>query len=95
MRSRLLVIAPLTACAHLGWLTGRWLLLPLVVVGLILGYAYSVAPLRLKSRGPWNFACVWAVASAVPSGALMSSTALSSTESISTVIVCPAAVCRR
>ena len=51
----------LVVAAHLGWLTDRWLLVPLVAAGLLLGYAYSVAPLRLKSRGPWNFACVWAV----------------------------------
>jgi 1,4-dihydroxy-2-naphthoate octaprenyltransferase len=51
----------LAVAVHLGWQLHRWLLVPLVATGLVLGYAYSVPPVRLKSRGGWNFACVWAV----------------------------------
>jgi len=51
----------LATAIHLGWQLHRWILVPLVGLGLLLGYAYSVPPLRLKSRGVLNFASVWAV----------------------------------
>jgi 1,4-dihydroxy-2-naphthoate octaprenyltransferase len=35
--------------------------LPLVAIGLVLGAAYSVPPLRLKGRGPWQIACLWTI----------------------------------
>src|SRR3954469_24817190 len=38
----------LALSAHLSWLTGRWQLCVLVAVGLALGAAYSVPPVRLK-----------------------------------------------
>ena len=37
----------------------RWLLVPGVVIGLFLAYAYSVEPLRLKSRGVWQLVFYW------------------------------------
>src|SRR5204863_893947 len=33
---------------HLAWKLNRWLLVPLVTIGLVLGAAYSVPPFRLK-----------------------------------------------
>jgi 4-hydroxybenzoate polyprenyltransferase len=45
--------------AHLAWLLGRWLLLPAVLVGLFLAAAYSLEPIRLKSRGLWQLPFYW------------------------------------
>jgi len=47
--------------AHLSWLTGRWQLLVLVAVGLALGAAYSVPPVRLKGRGFAQLVCLWLI----------------------------------
>jgi 4-hydroxybenzoate polyprenyltransferase len=51
----------LVLSAHLSWLTGRWLLFALVAVGLALGAAYSVPPLRLKGRGFAQLVCLWLI----------------------------------
>lgn len=51
----------LALSAHLAWLTGRWLLFPLVAVGLALGAAYSVPPVRLKGRGFAQLVCLWLI----------------------------------
>jgi 4-hydroxybenzoate polyprenyltransferase len=56
------VLSALAAVAltlHLCWLLDRWLLLPLVAVGLVAAYAYSVEPFRLKGRGLWQVAFYW------------------------------------
>src|SRR5262249_30003166 len=45
--------------AHLGWLLHRWLLLPAVLRGLFAAPAYSLEPLRLKSRGLWQLSFYW------------------------------------
>src|SRR5215204_552927 len=47
--------------AHLSWLTGRWLLFVLVAIGLALGAAYSVPPVRLKGRGFAQLVCLWLI----------------------------------
>src|SRR5688572_19447425 len=47
----------LVLSAHLSWLTGRWLLFVLVAIGLALGAAYSVPPVRLKGRGIGRASC--------------------------------------
>lgn len=47
--------------AHLAWLLGRWLLFALVVIGLALGAAYSVPPVRLKGRGFAQLVCLWLI----------------------------------
>jgi len=44
---------------HLAWHLDRWLLVPGVVLGLFLAFAYSVEPLRLKSRGIWQLGFYW------------------------------------
>ena len=51
----------LALAAVLGWLTGRWDVVPLVVVGLLLGGAYSFEPVRLKGRGLLQVLALWAV----------------------------------
>jgi 4-hydroxybenzoate polyprenyltransferase len=52
-------LAALALTVHLAWLLDRWLLLPLVAVGLFVAYAYSVEPFRLKGRGLWQLAFYW------------------------------------
>jgi 4-hydroxybenzoate polyprenyltransferase len=51
----------LVLSAHLSWLTGRWPLFVLVAVGLALGAAYSVPPIRLKGRGFAQLVCLWLI----------------------------------
>lgn len=51
----------LALAAHLSWQLGRWPLLPLVTVGLALGAAYSVPPVRLKGRGLAQLVCLWLI----------------------------------
>jgi 4-hydroxybenzoate polyprenyltransferase len=51
----------LVLSAHLSWLTGRGLLFVLVAVGLALGAAYSVPPVRLKGRGFAQLVCLWLI----------------------------------
>ncbi|MFL6335323.1 MAG: UbiA family prenyltransferase [Pyrinomonadaceae bacterium] len=51
----------LALSAHLSWLTGRWQLCVLVAVGLALGAAYSVPPVRLKGRGFAQLVCLWLI----------------------------------
>jgi 1,4-dihydroxy-2-naphthoate octaprenyltransferase len=46
------------------WIASRtrhWLLLPLVLVGLSLGAAYSLPPVQLKARGVLQVACLWTI----------------------------------
>jgi len=47
--------------AHLAWKLDRWLLVPLVGIGLALGAAYSVPPFRLKGRGLAQLFCLWLI----------------------------------
>lgn len=51
----------LVLSAHLSRLTGRWQLFALVAVGLVLGAAYSVPPVRLKGRGFAQLVCLWLI----------------------------------
>lgn len=46
---------------HLAWLTGRWWLLPLVLIGLAVGHQYSFGPLKLKSRGLLQIPTLWTI----------------------------------
>lgn len=57
----LTVLAALGLAAHLSWVTRRPDILGLVVAGFALGSQYSVGPLRLKGRGLWQVAALWAV----------------------------------
>jgi UbiA prenyltransferase family len=59
VQAALSALAALALTAHLAWLLDRWVLLPLVVVGLFVAYAYSVEPLRLKGRGLWQLGFYW------------------------------------
>ena len=51
----------LVLSVHLAWRLNRWLLVPLVAIGLALGAAYSVPPLRLKGRGLAQLVCLWLI----------------------------------
>jgi len=51
----------LALTAHLSWLLNRWLLLPMVAIGLLLGAAYSVKPFQLKGRGLAQVVCLWLI----------------------------------
>jgi 1,4-dihydroxy-2-naphthoate octaprenyltransferase len=44
-------MAALVLAAHVGWVLDRWILLAATAVGLLLGLAYSIEPVRLKGRG--------------------------------------------
>src|SRR5215471_3973554 len=54
-------VVALLLATHLGWKLNRWLLVPLVAIGLMLGAAYSVAPVRLKGRGLAQLVCLWLI----------------------------------
>src|SRR2546422_2234601 len=54
-------ILALVLTAHLAWQLQRWLLLPLVAIGLILGAAYSVKPIHFKGRGLAQVFCLWLI----------------------------------
>ena len=76
-------VIALALAAHVSWQLDRWLLLPLVAVGVVLGAAYSVKPVQLKGRGLLQLFCLWMIifvgpmlfigllVSAVPSVTLM------------------------
>lgn len=46
---------------HLSLTLNRWLILVLVVIGLILGAAYSLKPVQLKGRGVLQLICLWLI----------------------------------
>jgi 4-hydroxybenzoate polyprenyltransferase len=52
-------VAALALAAHLSWLLGRWQLLVAVAVGLVVAWAYSVEPVRLKGRGLGQLVFYW------------------------------------
>jgi 4-hydroxybenzoate polyprenyltransferase len=54
-------VGALLLTLHLAWALGRPLLVPMVVLGLLLGAAYSVGPVRLKGRGVPGLVCVWLI----------------------------------
>ncbi|HYW71707.1 MAG TPA: UbiA family prenyltransferase [Pyrinomonadaceae bacterium] len=54
-------LVALIVSAHLAWQLNRWLLVPLVGIGLMLGAAYSVPPFRLKGRGLAQLFCLWLI----------------------------------
>jgi len=54
-------VVALMLSAHLAWQLNRWLLVPLVAVGLMLGAAYSAPPFRLKGRGLAQLVCLWLI----------------------------------
>jgi 4-hydroxybenzoate polyprenyltransferase len=54
-------LAALGIAVHLAFALNRWLLVPVVIVGLLLGAAYSVEPVRLKGRGIWHLICLWLI----------------------------------
>ena len=58
-QATLSAVAAIGLTIHLAWQLDRWILVPGVAVGLFLAYAYSVEPLRLKSRGLWQLAFYW------------------------------------
>ena len=46
---------------HLAWQLERWLLVPMALVGLALGAAYSAPPVRLKGRGIAGLVTLWTI----------------------------------
>ena len=46
---------------HLSWITGRWIIAAITVIGLLLGAAYSVKPVQLKGRGLLQLICLWTI----------------------------------
>lgn len=57
----LTALGALAISAHLSWKLHNPLLVPLVAVGLGLGAAYSVPPVRLKGRGVLQVICLWLI----------------------------------
>ena len=53
-------IAAVGLTAHVASMTGRWHLVPMILVGLFVAWAYSMEPIRLKGRGIWQLAFYWA-----------------------------------
>ena len=45
--------------AHLSVWLERWFLTPMVLIGLLLAYSYSIEPIRLKGRGLWQLGFYW------------------------------------
>ncbi len=62
-RVRNILIADIVLClgigVHLSWVTGKWLLLLLVLAGIFLGVQYSTGPIHFKSRGTGQLVCLW------------------------------------
>jgi 4-hydroxybenzoate polyprenyltransferase len=54
-------ILALALTAHLSWQLDRWVLLPLVAIGLGLGAGYSVKPVQFKGRGLAQLVCLWLI----------------------------------
>lgn len=54
-------LAAMGIAVHLAVVLDRWLLIPTVLIGLVLGAAYSVEPVRLKGRGLWHLICLWLI----------------------------------
>jgi 4-hydroxybenzoate polyprenyltransferase len=51
----------LVLAGHVSWMLHRWQLLALTAIGLAMGAAYSVEPLRLKGRGIAQLVCLWLI----------------------------------
>src|SRR5437667_1905185 len=54
-------VIALVLAAHVSWQLHRWLLVPLVAAGVVLGFAYSVKPIQLKGRGLLQLLCLWVI----------------------------------
>jgi 4-hydroxybenzoate polyprenyltransferase len=54
-------VLALVLSVHLSQALNRWLILVLVVIGLILGAAYSLKPVQLKGRGVLQLICLWLI----------------------------------
>ena len=52
-------VISLVLAVHLSLVTGRWLILGLVLLGMFLGIQYSVGPFFFKSRGILHLVCLW------------------------------------
>jgi 1,4-dihydroxy-2-naphthoate octaprenyltransferase len=52
-------VISLVLAVHLSLVTGRWLILGLVLVGMFLGIQYSIGPFFFKSRGILHLVCLW------------------------------------
>jgi 4-hydroxybenzoate polyprenyltransferase len=54
-------VLALALTAHLSWQLHRWILFPLVAIGLALGAGYSVKPIQFKGRGLAQLVCLWLI----------------------------------
>jgi|694.fasta_scaffold17649_6 4-hydroxybenzoate polyprenyltransferase len=66
LQSGVSALAALVLAFHLAWVLQRWLFVPMVLVGLMLAYAYSMPPYRLKGRGFWQLMFYWVGLFAAP-----------------------------
>jgi len=66
IQSGISALAALALALHLAWTLQRWLFVPMVLVGLMLAYAYSMPPYRLKGRGFWQLLFYWVGLFAAP-----------------------------
>ena len=55
------VASAVSIATWLAYTSGRWGILALALFGLLLGSQYSLRPLWLKARGPWQVLALWAV----------------------------------
>lgn len=53
------IIISLVIATHLSWITGKWSIFGLVLLGMFLGIEYSTGPINFKSRGIWHLICLW------------------------------------
>jgi 4-hydroxybenzoate polyprenyltransferase len=82
------VLTAFLLSCHVAWRLDRWLIVPMIVVGLILGAAYSVEPVRLKSRGVLGAICLWLIIFVGPM--LLSSMLVSSFPSLPVIAIAAA-----
>lgn len=59
IQAALSALSALALTIHLAWLLNFWLLIPLMLFGAFVAYAYSIEPFRLKRRGLWQLAFYW------------------------------------
>lgn len=59
VQAALSAVAAAGLTIHVAWHLERWLLVPLVLGGLFVAYAYSVPPFRWKGRGLWQLGFYW------------------------------------
>jgi alpha-ketoglutarate-dependent taurine dioxygenase/4-hydroxybenzoate polyprenyltransferase len=54
-------VVALIITAFISFYTKQYYLLPLTIIGTIIGLQYSVRPFKFKSRGLWQLLCLWGI----------------------------------